>query len=1161
MAGWVVVVVALVYLCGLFAVAHLGDTFGRRLIGGGARASIYAVALAVYCTSWTFFGSVGLAGTSGLDFLTVYIGPILLLGIGFRFVIRIAEVAKAQNITSIADFLAARYGKNDRVAVLVTVIAAIGVIPYIALQLKAVSSSLTVFFEAAPETMLLSPASLGVDLAFVVAGVLAIFAVAFGTRHVDATEHQDGLVLAIALESLVKLIAFLVVGIFVTYIMFDGVSDILERAAAAYPASDMQQRTSGTVTFLTLTLLSLGMAMLLPRQFHMMIVENREISDVRRAAWMFPLYLVAINLFVLPLALAGQAAFSPGEIDPDMTVLALPLAAGAYPVALIAFVGGLSAATAMVIVDSVALAIMISNDLIIPFILRRRARMNTHNTGDLSGFVLLVRRGSIVCVILLAYVYYRVSGDAALASIGFLSFAAIAQLGPAFVGGFLWRRGTALGASAGLIAGFATWAYTLLLPSLASGDEAWTSLVEQGPFAVEALRPTALFGTHLPELTHGVLWSLAINLAAYIVFSLLRPETALERLQANAFIGADGTPPGGSQIFWLRSSPVSVEDLRAAVARYLGEERTARAFDSFTAQRGGPTSGDADIHQLRYAEHLLASAIGASSSRLVLSLLLRGRNLSTHEALRLLDDASATIQYNRDILQHGLDHARQGITILDRDLRLIGWNRAFRDLYDLPADLVRFGIGIDEILRYNAGRGSYGSGATDDLVTARLSSLVSDLEPVRLKLMPTNRVIEVRSNHLPDGGLVTTYTDITDTVAAEEALEQRVRERTEELTQLNVALTRAKAEADEANASKTRFLAAASHDILQPLNAARLYATSLIERDRKAGDPLLAENVEASLDAVEEILTALLDISRLDSGAMQTEISSLRIDDLLKQLQREFDPAAREKGIRLKVVAPALTVRSDRRLLRRMLQNLVSNAIKYTAEGKVLVGARQRGDTVSIEVWDTGQGIPHAQQHLVFREFHRLQQGAKVARGLGLGLSIVERSSRVLGHPVTLRSEPGRGTVFTVTVPLASPVAPEPPALSAPVPLIGLDGLRILAIDNEPAIIAGMQQLLGGWGCTVMVADGAASALDMLNQAEARPDVIIADYHLDEGDGLGAIAMLRERLGHDRPAILLTADRSPAVRQQAEAVGVHVLNKPLKPAALRALLTRWRATG
>lgn len=421
-------------------------------------------------------------------------------------------------------------------------------------------------------------------------------------------------------------------------------------------------------------------------------------------------------------------------------------------------------------------------------------------------------------------------------------------------------------------------------------------------------------------------------------------------------------------------------------------------------------------------------------------------------------------------------------------------------------------------------------------------------------------MIEVRSNHLPDGGVVTTYTDITEAAAEEEALEQRVRERTEELMHLNLALTRAKAEADEANASKTRFLAAASHDILQPLNAARLYVTSLVERDRKSDNAAMAENVEASLDAVEEILTALLDISRLDSGVMQPEISSLRIDDMLRQMQREYSGAAQEKGIKLVVIAPSLTVRSDRRLLRRMLQNLVSNAIKYTPSGRVLVGARRRGANLRIEIWDTGLGIPANQQHLVFREFQRLQQGAKVARGLGLGLSIVERISRVLGHPVALRSRPGDGTVFTVNVPLAPSVAAEQPSVPLPTqPLTGLEGLTVLAIDNEPAIIKGMQQLLGGWGCTVLAADSLETAVTTLAHSVQTPRVLIADFHLDQGDGLTAIITLRERLREQVPAILLTADRSPAVRQLAEAAGIHVLNKPLKPAALRALLTRWRA--
>jgi Na+/proline symporter/signal transduction histidine kinase/ActR/RegA family two-component response regulator len=1168
-ASWAVVLSALVYLCLLFAVAHWGDLSGRRVMQGRARSTIYALALAVYCTSWTFFGSVGLATRSGLDFLAIYIGPVLVIGLGRALVGRVVRLAKAQNITSVADFVAARYGKSERVAALVSTIALIGSIPYIALQLKAVSASLGVFLN--------TDASLGRavpifgDLALMVAIVLAAFAVAFGTRHADATEHQDGLVVAISLESVVKLVTFLAVGVYVTFWMFDGLSGIGERLAAKNLDFSVATRTSGIGSFLTLILLAACASLLLPRQFHMTVVENRAIEDVKRAAWLFPLYLVLINLFVIPIALAGLAAFPEGHIDRDMTVLALPLQGGAGGIALAAFLGGLSAATAMVIVESVAVAIMISNHLVMPIVLRRRAyaaRGGIAQAADLSGFVLGVRRVAIVLVLLLGYAYYRVAGDAALAAIGLLSFAAVAQIAPAFLGGLLWSRGTAMGASAGLVVGFLTWAYTLFLPSLVWEGVIWSDLLITGPLGIAALKPTALLGTEMPQLTHGVVWSLGLNVLAYVGFSLAKPATALERLQANAFVGEPDLSIAPS--FRLFRASISVDELRATVARYLGEERTNRSFQGFAHSRGQVLDGraEADVYLLRYAEHLLASAIGAASSRLALSLLVRRRNVSTAAALKLLDDASAAIQYSRDLLQHAVDHARQGITVFDRDLRLLAWNRAFIDLYELPPDLVRVGAGLEDIVRFNAERGSYGTGPLDDLIATRISSLVHDVEPVRLRLQPTGKVIEIRSNQLPDGGFVTTYTDVTEAVAQEEeskraneTLERRVRERTEELTRLNEALSRAKADADDANISKTRFLAAASHDILQPLNAARLYAASLVERDREAGNSLLAENIDASLDAVEEILTALLDISRLDTGAMKPQWSSFRIEELFRQLQREFEPIARERGLKLTFVTSSRTIRSDRRLLRRLLQNLVSNAIKYTPSGRVLVGARRRGGRLVLEVWDTGLGIPPSKQKVVFREFLRLDQGAKVARGLGLGLSIVERIGRVLEHGVTLSSEPGRGSVFRVSVPVVAAPAHDVAPLDAPrAPLTQLMGLRVLAVDNEPAILEGMRALLSGWGCEVLLSADLESALAAIRVSGIVPDVIVADYHLDEGNGLDVIKTLRWTLKTDFPAVLLTADRTSSVRGAAAAAAVHLLNKPVKPAALRALLAQWRAS-
>lgn len=1180
--AWSVILVALAYLCALFAIAHIADTSGRRLMSGRARTTIYALALGVYCTSWTFYGSVGFANRAGFDFLGIYVGPILVIGLGHRFVARIVEIAKSQNITSIADFVGARYGKSERVAALVCLVAVTGALPYIALQLKAVANSLSVFLTATGGQALTPDMPVLSDLALLVALVLAGFACAFGTRHIDATEHQDGLVLAIAAESVVKLVAFLALGAFIAYGLFDGAGDLIAKASKPPDgALPIWERTSSWPMFLTLTLLSSCASLLLARQFHMTIVENRDVRDVRRAAWMFPLYLVLINLFVMPLAMAGELLMPGPGIDRDMTVLLLPLQRDASLLALFVFIGGLSAATAMVIVASVALAIMISNHLVMPLLLRLRGllsdpdramamlkqRGNGTMGGDLGSQVVVIRRLAILLVILLGYAYYRAAGEAALVSIGLLSFAATAQIAPAFLGGLLWRRGTALGAAAGLIVGTVAWAYTLLLPSLAHPDGFWSEVVAKGPLGIPVLRPEALFGLDLPALPHGVMWSLGLNIICYVGFSLLRPASAMERLQANSFVESDRATMAQSFALW-RSS-VTEAELQSTIGRYLGQERTQRAFESFASGRGEVPNGnrEADIHMLRFGEHLLSSAIGAASSRLVLSLLLKRRNLSTEAAFKLLDDASAALQYNRDILQHGLDHAGQGITVLDRDLRMLAWNQAFIELYDLPQSLVRFGTGLDEVVRYNAARGAYGDGEQDELMAARLESFVNDREPVRLKLFPSKKVIEIRSNPLPDGGLVTTYTDITESVAAHEELERtneslelRVVERTEEILRVNTELQRAKAEAEEANASKTRFLAAASHDILQPLNAARLYATALVERDRAATNPELAENIDASLDAVEEILTALLEISRLDGGALKPELTSFRLDELMRQLQREFEPSAQEKGLKLIFVPTGLTLRSDRRLLRRLLQNLISNAIKYTPNGKVLVGCRRRGNQVALEVLDTGLGIPQSKQKTVFREFQRLDQGARVARGLGLGLSIVERIARTLDHKLTLLSTPGRGTRFSVLVPRASPL-PAMATAAAPrqAPAGQLAGLKLLVIDNEPAILDGMRLLLEGWGCLVTTAPGPDEALSQMIKG-GEPDVLIADYHLDRGDGLAAIAALRERSRVPLPAILLTADRSPQVREAAAAFDVHILNKPLKPGALRALLAQWRAT-
>ncbi len=1156
-----VVLAALVYLTALFAIAHVGENRGRRLINGPLRPVIYALTLGVYCTSWTFLGSVGLSSRTGYDFLAIYLGPVIVVGLCSLFIARIVRLAKENNIASIADFVASRYGKNQAVAATVTLIAVIAVLPYIALQLKAISASLEVFIGTgggAPGGSATAP--LLADMALLVAGILAFFAVVFGTRQVDTTEHQDGLMIAVAVESAIKLVAFLAAGVFVTWWMFDGPVDL---AAKAWQRDDIVavfSKAPDWNLWFTMTLLSAGAIIMLPRQFHVTVVENRNQADIRQAAWMFPAYLVAINLFVIPIAIAGLLIFPNGVIDRDLTVLLLPLKDGAGVVALIVLIGGLSAATAMVIVECVALAVMISNDLFMPLALRQRT---SRPIKDMSGLILLVRRTAIVVVLLLGYAYYRAAGDAALASIGLLAFAAIAQIGPALLGGLYWHRATARGAIAGLLTGIVVWAYTLLVPSFGPANIVFGEVIQQGVYGIAWLKPSQLFGIEAHPLVHGVLFSLIANCAAFVGVSLTRQPTAIERVQADLFVSKDPTATGPTFRLWR--STVTVDELRQTVSRYLGEERTRTAFQTFEASRDGVNTGkhEADPQTMRFAEHLLASAIGASSSRLVLSLMLRRRNLSSDAALRVLDEASAAIQQNRALLQHALDHAQQGMTVFDNDLRLLTSNRAFRDIFDLPPELVQPGTTLESIVSFNAERGFYGEALGKEVVAERLRSYVYDTEPVRLRLPTRAMVIDIRSNHLPDGGRVTTYTDITDSVAAEEALasanetlEKRVKARTEELTRANLAFGRAKADAEEANLSKTRFLAAASHDILQPLNAARLYTASLVERISNEEDASLARNADASLDAVEEILTALLDISRLDSGSMKPDVNVVRVDEMFRQLAIEFGPMAKAKGLPLTFMPCSLSIRTDRRLLRRVLQNLISNAIKYTPSGRVLVGCRRRRGKVLIAVYDSGIGIPQNRQKQVFREFQRLDQGALIARGLGLGLSIVERIARVLDHPLTLSSLPGRGSIFALEIPVAPTlafVAPQETTQHSP---SAVSGLKILCIDNEPTILEGMRHLLEGWGCEVVTASGDRTSLVALKRLKIVPDAIIADYHLDRGNGLAALRAIRKSLKAPIKAILLTADRTAELRELAAQSDVQVFNKPLKPAALRAWLSQ-----
>ncbi|HKS19142.1 MAG TPA: PAS domain-containing hybrid sensor histidine kinase/response regulator [Bradyrhizobium sp.] len=1157
---WGVIAAAFGYIGFLFFVASRGDRLSP-LRRGRAGTLIYPLSLAIYCTSWTFFGSVGFASRTSVDFLAIYVGPIVMIGLCTPLLRRVIQLAKAQNITSIADFIAARYGKSPAVAAIVALIAIVGSVPYIALQLKAMASSLETILS---EDKIFSSIPIVGDIALMVMLAMAVFAVLFGTRQADATEHQHGLMLAIATESIVKLVAFLAAGIFVTFWMFSP-HELIERAMKTPEAVRAIEYTPSIGNFLTMTLLSCCAIMLLPRQFHVSVVENSTDAEVGRARWLFPLYLIAINLFVIPIAIAGLVTFPFGSIDSDMYVLALPIEANSPLLSVIVFVGGLSAATAMVIVECVALSIMVSNDIVLPLVLPRSGE--TRGGGkDFSDFLLRIRRFAIFAIMVMAYFYYRELGNAQLAAIGLLSFAAIAQLAPAFLGGLFWRQGTARGAIGGMLAGVAVWIYTLFLPSFMDGNPAGLEFLQHGPFGIEMLRPRALFGADLPPLMHGVLWSLSINILTYVMLSIARQPSAIERLQADLFVPPTLAPIAPTFRRWRTT--VTVQDIQSTVAQYLGPERARQAFEAFAARHSGhlEPSAPADFDLLQHAERLIASSIGAASSRLVMSLLLRKRTVSAKAALKLLDDSHAAAHFNREILQTALNHVRQGIAVFDADLQLICSNRQFVDILGLPPDLVQLGTPLREILEFMGAISPPSFGDGDALLEKRLAAYTTEGEPYLERLADRHMVIEVRSNRMPGGGLVITFSDVTPSFEAAEALERanatlekRVRDRTEELTRLNSELARAKSTAEDANNSKTRFLAAASHDILQPLNAARLYVTSLVERQNGGEDSRLVENIDDSLEAIEEILGALLDISRLDAGAMTPSITRFKMGDLMRSLEIEFAPIARAKGLKLTFVPCSLPVESDRTLLRRLLQNFISNAIKYTPRGRVLVGCRRHGQSLQIGVYDTGVGIPPQKRGEIFKEFHRLEQGARIARGLGLGLSIVERLARVLNHGIALGANAGGGSVFSVTVPVAKAVN-HTAAVTTATPLsTTMSGALVACIENDAAILDGMKTLLTAWDAEVIAVADSDAAIEGIEAAGRPVTGLLVDYHLDRGNGLAAIRDIRRRFGDNVPAILITADRSPHVRAAAREENVAVLNKPVKPASLRALLGQWRS--
>ncbi len=1097
----VVVFAAVLWLGLLFGAGVYGERHPHVLVRHWHH--VYALSLAVHCTSWTFYGTVTQAARYGWPLPPTFLGAILLYTLAGGFMVRLVRLSRETNATSIADLIATRLGKDAWLAATVTLVAALGLIPYIALQLKAMAMSFSMLTARNAESAL--PA--WQDSALYVALVMALFAMLFGTRRASAAEHNRGLVLAMAFESVFKLAAMLALGAFV-WLGLGALPHVPPHPVPPTP-------TGG---FAPLVLLGAFAMFILPHQFHVAVVECRDERAVRTARWQFPLYLLLIALPVLPLARAGEALLAGRGVPPDLFVLALPLSQGQHALALFAFLGGLSAATGMVVVSTLTLSLMIGNHWLAPGLLRG-AWLRSDGV-DLRGHVLTLRRVGIVAIMLLAWAYSRlVAGSEALADVGAVSFSALATLVPALAFA-VWRPQTPPRAAViGVLAGFAVWSWVMLLPMALQVRGMAPVWLTHGPLGWDALSPDGIFGlTGWSRVGRAVGASLFVGTLATVLAALWRreaPRRARRRLDA--------------------------QTLRDAGLRFLPRERVEELLN------GTPAAGAVSPQVEAGVERELAAVLGSASARVLLDAARRETgHLDTVAAI--VGEASRDLRFNQRVLEAALENMSQGISVVDAQLRLVAWNRRYVELFGYPESLLQVGTPIADLARHALER-MPPKGDQERGLQRRLAHMRAGSAHLTERIFPDGSIVEIRGNPMPGGGFVATFTDVTEfrrtetaLLQSNENLEQRVTERT---TDLEIA----KREAERANDAKSRFLTAIGHDLLQPLHAAHLFTDALSQQLVDARQRDCVMQIRGALDSTTDLLTGLLDMSRLEAGGLVPEPRVFALADVLEPLASEFRVLANDRGLTLRYVPTRAWVHGDPQLLRRVLQNFLANAVRYTSKGSVLLGARHVVGGVRIEVHDTGIGIAPGQQAVIFEEFRRGESAA--GQGLGLGLAIADRIAQLLHAPLSLRSRMGAGTIFAIEIPSA------PARADADVPANGrgrLSGAHVLVVDNEPLALDAMQRLLRGWGCTVSAAPDGDTA--QRAHADHPADVWLFDYHLDAADTGVALFDRLVRAQGARPTVILSADAGETVRRAVHEAGLPLLVKPLKPLALKSVLDR-----
>jgi len=1139
------IITIIAYLALLFWIARIGDRQRFNTSSWTRHPLVYTLALGVYCTSWTFYGLVGTAASKGWYFLPILLGPVLLFTFGFPLLQRIASISRQQNIHSIADFITSRYGKRQSIAAIVTLIMLATTVPYIALQLKAVTDALIFSVDHL--------AFAGQDMTLLVSVSMIMFTLIFGANRLDVASYHSGIMVAIAFESLIKLVALVAIAVFAL-----SLSKGFDPSQLSNSANTVFQKSTLTPSFWVLTFVSAATIFCLPRMFQITFVEclsDRHLKFARRG---FSLYLLAIAVAVFCISWVGNQILAGSNVASDTYVLALPLSTDNHMLGLLAFIGGFSAATAMIIVASLTLSQMLSNDVILPLLIKRNKSRNT--IPDYSKALILTRRLTVVGIILMAWLYQlSLAENVALTAIGLIAFALAVQLAPAILFGLYWHRGNAMGVFAGLASGTLIWFITLMIPLLSNAGFISPDLLLHGIFGIDFLRPEQLFGLSFSDsYTRGVVLSLAANVLAFTLVSSMDKTRLSDRIQAIAFINRQQTSPQPE----AHNLRISKTDLTVMLTQFLGESATQRLLENEHHSK----QAQASPKILDYAEQALSGVVGVASARAMLTSLSGGEGLGVEDVVNIFEETTRTLQFNQDMLFASFESISSAISVVNAELKIVAWNKRYEQMFNYPEGMLCVGRPAADLVRYNAERGMLGAGEVEKQVQTRLTHLMA-CKPYRVVRQHYQGMIEIKGRPLPAGGYVTTYDDISEFINAQKELEKRVSERTEEIETINqslreevkkrseteVELINAKSAAETSNASKTQFLAIASHDILQPLNAANLYASALLE---KPGiDPELSESLHHLHNAIgsaEQIISNLLEISRLDTGSLTPKYKCFALSDILEPLANEFRVQA-NSNVNFRWQHTSLWTESDAKYLRRILQNFLSNAVKYTSKGKILLGCRRRGEQIEICIYDCGPGISQAHQERIFDDFYRITSNVE---GAGLGLGIALRFSHLLGLKINVQSFDGVGSLFSLLVPLRKKEIRQINETPNTGMLSGLESLNVFYVDDDENNIHALSALMGNWGCTFSSAINSDTAINYAKNNQT-PDVILMDYQLGtQNNGIQLGDALRKLWG-EIPVCIVSAAPDEQLSKRVSEHGFDFLRKPIKPGKLRALLERY----